>query len=109
MTVREVFELAVSHQQAGRLGEAEKVYRQLLTRFPKQPELLNNLATLLLQSNRFEEAAMLAGQAAAEQKAHFPEAQFVAGVAMTRLKNAPRAQLRRSGKRLCCGLISWRR
>ena len=90
MTVREVFELAVSHQQAGRLAEAEKIYRQILGRFPTNPELLNNLAALLLQVGRFSESLTLARKAL-DTKPQFAEAHFVAGVAMMRLSDAPGA------------------
>jgi protein O-GlcNAc transferase len=86
MTVREVFELAVAHQQAGRLAEAETIYRQLLTRYPENPELINNLAALQLQSGRYAEAVSQAKRAS-QLKPRFAEASFVAGVALLQLKN----------------------
>jgi len=90
MTVREVFELAVAHQQAGRLAEAETIYRQLIARFPTNPDLLNNLAALSLQRGQYAGALSLARQAL-QHKPQFAEASFVAGVAMTRLNDAPDA------------------
>ncbi len=57
------FERAVGLQQAGRLEEAEKVYRALLARGAKSAELCANLGALLAQRNDFAGAVKLYEQA----------------------------------------------
>jgi protein O-GlcNAc transferase len=48
---------AVAHQRAGRLREAETIYRQLLKKQPESPELHYNLAGLLSAGGRLDESA----------------------------------------------------
>ncbi len=49
-------ELGVAHHRAGRRREAETIYRQLLQREPRSPELHYNLAGLLKSASRVEES-----------------------------------------------------
>jgi protein O-GlcNAc transferase len=50
---------ALRHQREGRLDDAERVYRQILLDRPGQPGILNNLANVLKDSGRIEEAVEL--------------------------------------------------
>ena len=57
--------VAVKHHQAGRLAEAEALYRRVLAARPGQPDALHFLGVLAYQSGRHEAAAELIGQAIA--------------------------------------------
>ncbi len=57
MTLRQAFDLAVGHHRAGRLVEAEGVYRQILGQVPGNADALRLLGMVLFQTERFEEAA----------------------------------------------------
>lgn len=59
MSVQQALGLAQQHHQAGRLAEAESLYRQLLQALPHQPDLLHLLGVLLLQSGKADEAVGL--------------------------------------------------
>ena len=59
VTVQQAFELALAHHRAGRLREAEAVYRQILAQSPEQPETLYFLGLIARQTNRPAEAAAL--------------------------------------------------
>jgi protein O-GlcNAc transferase len=50
MTIRQAMELALKHHQAGRLSEAEKIYRQILIHQPKNAEVLSLLSAITFQS-----------------------------------------------------------
>jgi len=53
--------------QAGKLGEAERAFREALALTPNRPSVLNNLGLVLLQAQKFEEAeAILRKKAAVE-------------------------------------------
>jgi protein O-GlcNAc transferase len=56
LTVQHAYELALGHQLAGRVAEAEAVYRLLLGRFPDFPEVHNNLGVALQAQGRLDEA-----------------------------------------------------
>src|ERR1700728_4974145 len=56
---------ALRHQRAGRLDEAEAAYRRMLDKTPDQPGMLNNLANVLKDSGRIEEAVELCRRAVA--------------------------------------------
>lgn len=56
---------AVPLHQAGRLAEAEALYRQALRAAPRQPDALHLLGMLACQTGRFAEAAELIGKAVA--------------------------------------------
>ena len=59
MTVAQAFELAVQHHQAGRLAEAEALYRQILTVQPDYPDALHMLGILASQLDRNDLAVEL--------------------------------------------------
>ena len=59
MTIDQAFALALSHQQAGRLAEAEKLYRAILAQFPEHVDAIHNLACLADQAGRTDVAAEL--------------------------------------------------
>jgi protein O-GlcNAc transferase len=56
MTPQQIFHAAREHQQAGRLGEAESLCREMLRNNPDDPNALNLLAGLASQSGRASEA-----------------------------------------------------
>jgi protein O-GlcNAc transferase len=59
------FEQALQHHQAGRLAEAEPLYKQALNLNPEHPDALHLLGVLYSQSGRHDEAIDLIGQAIA--------------------------------------------
>ena len=59
VTLQQAFDLALSHHRAGRLREAEAVYRQILAVNPEQPETLYFLGLVARQMNRPADAAAL--------------------------------------------------
>jgi len=59
------FEIALERHQAGRLAEAEPLYRQVLADQPNHPDALNLLGVLAAQIGRFDDAAELIGRACA--------------------------------------------
>jgi len=46
---------AITHHQAGRLPDAERLYRIVLTHQPSQPDAHHNLGVLAMQTGRVEE------------------------------------------------------
>jgi predicted O-linked N-acetylglucosamine transferase (SPINDLY family) len=50
--IREAFSSAVSHHQAGRLSEAEELYRAILELEPQHPDANHNLGVLAVQLNQ---------------------------------------------------------
>jgi predicted O-linked N-acetylglucosamine transferase (SPINDLY family) len=64
-TVEQAFEIAVGHHRAGRLADAERVYRQVLARFPEHAGALHLLGTVALQTGHLEAAVDLIGRAIA--------------------------------------------
>ena len=56
MTVQQLFESGLSHHQAGRLAEAERIYREILTLQSDHPDALYLLGVLAGQSGRLDEA-----------------------------------------------------
>ena len=65
MTADEAIQLGMRHHQAGRLGEAEAIYRQVLLANPRQAEALHLLGTLACQLGKMELAEDLIQQAIA--------------------------------------------
>jgi predicted O-linked N-acetylglucosamine transferase (SPINDLY family) len=59
MTVQQQFESGLSHHQAGRLAEAERMYRQVLTQQPTHADALHLLGVLAAQSGRPDAAVEL--------------------------------------------------
>jgi predicted O-linked N-acetylglucosamine transferase (SPINDLY family) len=62
-TLEQTFQLGLQHHQAGRLAEAEALYRQILASDPKHPDALHMLGVLANQLGRANEAADLIRQA----------------------------------------------
>ncbi|MGA2441898.1 MAG: tetratricopeptide repeat-containing glycosyltransferase family protein [Tepidisphaeraceae bacterium] len=54
MSVQEQLESGLSHHQAGRLAEAEAIYRQILAQNPDHIEAMNLLGTLAAQAGRLD-------------------------------------------------------
>src|SRR5437868_928509 len=46
VTVHDAIDLAIAHQRAGRLDEAEAIYRQILAAVPDQPDTMHLLGTV---------------------------------------------------------------
>src|ERR1700730_1749613 len=65
MTIQEAFELAAEHHQAGRLREAELLYRQVLAQQPNHAESLHLLGVLAHQIGRPADAVELIHRAIA--------------------------------------------
>jgi Flp pilus assembly protein TadD len=63
MTVFEAIELALQHQRAGRLAEAESIYRQILAVHPNDENSLHLLGMVASQRGQYQEAADLIGRA----------------------------------------------
>src|SRR6516225_6495536 len=59
MTLGEALAMGRSLHSQGHLPEAEHVYREILSRQPRQPEALNYLGMLVDQTGRSEEGAQL--------------------------------------------------
>src|SRR4051812_15329026 len=63
VTIDEALEIAIRHHQAGRLPEAETIYRQVLAQHSRHPRALHLLGVIACQSGRHEMAAELIGKA----------------------------------------------
>ncbi|MFQ5467417.1 MAG: tetratricopeptide repeat protein, partial [Kiloniellaceae bacterium] len=61
----EALRQALAHHRAGRAGEAEALYRQVLKRVPRHAHTLNLLAILVYHAGRVGEAKRLVKQALA--------------------------------------------
>jgi protein O-GlcNAc transferase len=55
--------MAVRHHQAGRLADAEIIYREILSQQPNQPDILHLLGALCAQNDRTESAIELISRA----------------------------------------------
>jgi protein O-GlcNAc transferase len=64
--VQEAFAAALRHHQAGRLSEAEQLYRQILLADPHHADALHFLGVLALQAGRNESAVDLIDKALAQ-------------------------------------------
>ncbi|MCH7700663.1 MAG: tetratricopeptide repeat protein [Planctomycetes bacterium] len=62
-TLDESLAIGTQLHQAGRLAEAERAYRQVLSADPGHPHALHQLGLLALQARQFETAIELIGQA----------------------------------------------
>ena len=65
MTIQQAFELAVQHHQAGRLAEADALYRQILAAEPRHADAMHLLGVIAHQMGRNEAAVDLIRQAIA--------------------------------------------
>jgi tetratricopeptide (TPR) repeat protein len=67
VTAQETLNIGLQHHQAGRLAEAEAVYRQILSANPRHPDALNLMGALAAQAGKYDIAAQLFGQASAAE------------------------------------------
>ncbi len=65
ISIPKTLQSAVAHHQAGRLDQAERLYRQILAVVPKHPESLHLLGVIAHQVGRNDIAVELIGQAIA--------------------------------------------
>jgi protein O-GlcNAc transferase len=65
MTVQQAFNLATQHHQAGRLSEAETIYRQILAQQPNHDGVLHLLGVIAYQSGQHQQAIELISRAIA--------------------------------------------
>jgi protein O-GlcNAc transferase len=65
MTIDQAMQTAIEHQRAGRLREAEALYRQVLAVQPNQPDAIHLLGFLAHQTNHRDEALALIRRAIA--------------------------------------------
>lgn len=63
VTVAEAMQTGLRHQRAGRLPEAERIYRQVLRAEPRQADALHLLGVAADQAGRHDEAIRLVGEA----------------------------------------------
>jgi len=70
-TIPEALALALQHQQAGRLSEAEALYRQILQAQPDHPDALHLLGMVAYQVGKYDIAFDLVSQAI-RHNAHVP-------------------------------------
>jgi tetratricopeptide (TPR) repeat protein len=63
----QLLQAAIAHHQAGRLNEAEPLYRQILKDDPKHADALNLLGVLAHQTSHHDAAVELIGKALAER------------------------------------------
>ena len=68
--IRQMLEAALGHHQAGRLVEAESLYRQVLAIEPENANCLHLLGMLADQAGRSDEAIRLIGRAVAIEPRH---------------------------------------
>jgi protein O-GlcNAc transferase len=80
-TIQRAFELALQHHQAGRLREAEQLYRQILAREPNHTDALHCLGVAADQLGRNDIAVELIRRAIA-LKPDFPAAHSNLGNAL---------------------------
>lgn len=73
LTIQQAFALALRHHQAGRLKEAEQLYRQILSQQPDHAGALHLLGVIAAQVGRHDAAVTLIRQALARQP-NWPEA-----------------------------------
>jgi predicted O-linked N-acetylglucosamine transferase (SPINDLY family) len=72
MTLDEALQLALQHHRAGRLAEAEPIYRQVLAQQPDHPDALHLLGLIAHQVGRHADARVLIERAIARQRATAP-------------------------------------
>jgi predicted O-linked N-acetylglucosamine transferase (SPINDLY family) len=70
LTVQQAFDLAIQHHQAGRLQEAEGVYRQIHSRYPEHVPTMYNLGTIAHQTGRHDIAVDLIRRVVAVKSDH---------------------------------------
>lgn len=71
--IPELLRQAVLHHEAGRLAEAEALYRKLLRKQPQDPDALHLLGVLAHQAGQYD-AALASMQQALTRRPRFPGA-----------------------------------
>jgi predicted O-linked N-acetylglucosamine transferase (SPINDLY family) len=84
LTIPEALRTAVEHHQAGRLAEAEQLYRRILQEDPREPDALHLLGVLAHQAGRDDLAVEYIGQALGLRPA-WPQAHDNLGAVLRRL------------------------
>jgi tetratricopeptide (TPR) repeat protein/glycosyltransferase involved in cell wall biosynthesis len=79
--ISETILIALKHQQAGRIAEAEQLYRQVLQQQPDYVDALNLLGALLYQQSQFE-AAVTQFQRVLDLRPDSPDALNSVGVVL---------------------------
>lgn len=74
-TIADTLAIAIQHHQAGRLAQAEQLYRQILQQQPDRVEVLHRLAMLASQVGKYEKAIPFYQKVLALQP-NFAEARF---------------------------------
>jgi predicted O-linked N-acetylglucosamine transferase (SPINDLY family) len=69
ITIAQAIQLALGHHRAGRLAEAEAIYRQVLTQAPDHGDALQLLGVLAGQAGRLDVAIELLGRVIAREPA----------------------------------------
>jgi tetratricopeptide (TPR) repeat protein len=72
LDVPATLQLAIAQHQAGRLAEAQQLYRQILTQYPQHPDALHLLGVAALQLGRTDDAITLIRQAIAANPSAAP-------------------------------------
>jgi tetratricopeptide (TPR) repeat protein len=90
ITVQQALEEAVARHRAGKLADAESIYRQILTQRPDHPAALHLLGLLSFQSGRPEQALDLISRAIVADP-NVPEYYVNLGVTLDKLGDIPRA------------------
>jgi protein O-GlcNAc transferase len=57
VTIQEAFDLALQHHEAGRLRDAEQIYRQIVAVYPRHGDALHNLGVIARQAGQHTTAA----------------------------------------------------
>jgi predicted O-linked N-acetylglucosamine transferase (SPINDLY family) len=81
LTVQQAFDLALQHHQAGRLREAEQLYRQILAQQPRHADAMHLLGVIAHQAGRHDAGADLI-RAAITLQPNWPEAHSNLGEAL---------------------------
>jgi predicted O-linked N-acetylglucosamine transferase (SPINDLY family) len=84
LTLQQAFDLANQRHNAGRLGEAEAIYRQILSAQPNQPDALHGLGIIAMQVGKLDLAVNLLSQAVAAAPAA-PHFRSNLGLALTQV------------------------
>jgi len=82
LTIQQAFDLALQHHEAGRLHEAEQLYRQILTQQPAHVDAMHLLGVIAHQAGRNDIAVDLIRQAIALNP-NYAEAHSNLGQALT--------------------------
>jgi predicted O-linked N-acetylglucosamine transferase (SPINDLY family) len=82
MTIQQQLESGLSHHRAGRVAEAERIYRRVLAQHPQYPDALHLLGVLAAQTGQLEPGVELIRRAVQLQPS-FAEAHNSLGNALT--------------------------